>query len=337
VLLSLHGAMAADSEDDPEGDLLTRVRALVGPGVPVISTHDPHANVTRKMVAQATALFPYHTIPHTDHFQAAERAAALLLRLLREPLPTAAALVKLPMIAPADHHNTAEEPMRPLFELARRYEQQPGVLSAGLFPVQPWLDIAELGWSALVISAGDAELARRLAQELARRAWDARERFVTLEQYTVEEALEAAERVPGQPVVVSDQADNTGGGAPGDSTALLSVALRRPTPRPIYLTVTDPETVRQAVAAGPGATITAEVGGKIDRRYHRPVPLTARVATLTDGVFTMTGATWHGQKVNMGRTAVLEVDGIFIVTTERHAWTLDPELYRSVGLVPERA
>src|SRR5512138_705059 len=45
VFLSLHGGAIGTGDDDPEGALLERVRAIVGPAVPILATLDLHANV----------------------------------------------------------------------------------------------------------------------------------------------------------------------------------------------------------------------------------------------------------------------------------------------------
>jgi microcystin degradation protein MlrC len=67
------------------------------------------------------------------------------------------------------------------------------------------------------------------------------------------------------------------------------------------------------------------------------VPIRGRVRILSDGRFTSSDRKSAGVEFRMGRAAVIEVDRIAVLATERPAFTVDPAFYRSVGLEPRDA
>jgi microcystin degradation protein MlrC len=217
VLLALHGALAAEGVPDVEGQLLEAVRALTGPAVPIVATLDLHANVTERMVRNADALVLYHTAPHVDVFETGQRGAAVLRRLLDGARPVTA-FQKLRLVVPAERANT-QDPASVSYgfrERLQEWEREPGILAAGLATVQPWLDIPELGTSVVVVTDGDAELAERRCRELADDVWRRRRDYLP-ELVPVMEGVQAALAAGDGLVVLSDNADATTSGAPGDS------------------------------------------------------------------------------------------------------------------------
>ena len=139
------------------------------------------------------------------------------------------------------------------------------------------------------------------------------------------------------PAIFANSADNTGGGAPGDNTAVLAGLLRANLREPVFLTTVDPAAVEVAIRSGVGTVVTLELGGHLDHVFSQPVPVTAYVKTIGDGRFRYTGTSFTGLEVNMGRTVVLQIGGIHVVTCELKCMTIDPALYRSVGLEPREA
>jgi microcystin degradation protein MlrC len=204
-------------------------------------------------------------------------------------------------------------------------------------PVQPWLDVPDLGLSVLATADGDRALAQRMARALAVEAWRLRTAF-DVELVPVQEAVRQAVASPTGPVVLADSADGTGSGSPGDSTALLAALLAAPLTKPALVTVVDPETVAAAQAAGLDAQFTVPIGGKLDHIFNRPVEVTATVRRLiTGGAFRMSGPAFTGLENSMGGAAVLEAGQVMILVTERRVWTHDPALYRAAGLEPAEA
>ncbi|MCA1669976.1 MAG: M81 family metallopeptidase, partial [Thermomicrobia bacterium] len=133
VLLGLHGAMVAEAVADAEADLLRGVRALVGPGVPVIATLDSHANLSRAMVHAADALVAYTTYPHIDTYERGYEATTILQRLLDDRRPLTTALACPPMLVPLPPQCTTDEtPMRQVLRLAERERRRSGVVNVSV-------------------------------------------------------------------------------------------------------------------------------------------------------------------------------------------------------------
>jgi microcystin degradation protein MlrC len=189
------------------------------------------------------------------------------------------------------------------------------------------------GWSVIAVADGDPALARARADEIAEMAWRHRRDFLH-RRTPVPEALRIARETPGGPVVLADASDGTAGGAEGDSTVLLQALLDSPVPGPCLLLVTDPEAAARCAAAGVGAEVSLDVGGKLTPAFFRPVRVRGRVRTLSDGRFQMKLPPIPADR---GLTAVLQVGDIFIVLSRKPVYTWDEECYRSVGLFPREA
>ena len=334
VLLSLHGSMAAETVDDVEGHLLRGIRSQAGPNVPIAVSLDHHANITQGMIDHSEILVGYRSLPHTDMFDSGQRTAELLLSCLRREIRPTVGWRKIPMITPADRFFTTMEPMKTWFDAAQELEERPEVLSVSLFSVQPWLDVPELGWSTVVITDSDAELAQSLADQLAQMAWERRELFF-VEKMPPEEAIHQAIAVEGGLVVIADGSDSVNSGAPGDSTHLLRAMLGQSLGGPAFVTVVDPDAVEAALAAGIDKEITLQVRGKRDRIFSQPVSVAGRVTRISNGRFSIGGHL--GSNINMGRTVVLDTGNVKVVLSEQVGAGHDPMVYRHLGLEPTRA
>jgi microcystin degradation protein MlrC len=337
VLLVLHGAMMAQETPDATGDLLTHVRALVGPDIPIVGTLDLHANVTPQMVGAATALIGYHTAPHVDMFETGEKAARVLVGTLRGELSPTSALVRLPMLLPPENSTHMWGPLAEVINRALEREASGAIVHAGVYPVQPWMDTPNVGASVLAITDGDPESAREHAQALAKLFWAGRHRFVVDPVAPAEAVRRALNRDAGT-VVFCDSADSTSSGSTGDSAAILEAALRAsPFQGVALLNVVDPVAVAQAIDAGIGATVSIDVGGRLAPELFTPVAFQGYVKTISDGTFVFQGPGMRGVPHHMGRTVVLYHDNIHLVVMERGVSQWDPQLYRSVGEEPGRA
>lgn len=333
VFLSMHGATASEKVDDVEGYLLTAVRGVVGDDVPVVVPLDHHGNITRRIVESADMIVGFQTCPH-DPFETGMRAAKALLSLVRGEISPTVGWQKIPMLTHGDRYNTSQYPMKEWFGLAREMEKRPGVISVSPFPVQPWLDVRELGWTALVYTDNDARLAQELAAELANKAWELRDEFWVLDRIPAEEAVRRAAEAEEGPIMLCDASDCVRCGAPGDNTCLLREMLRQEIDCTAVLPIVDPEVVEEAMGAGVGSTITVLLGGKRDNVFSRPVEITAKVTGASEGVRIPARVGFY----ETGRTVLLEVGSINIVVSEyRGVGEIPPELYRSFGLDPAEA
>jgi microcystin degradation protein MlrC len=335
VLLALHGAMAATNHPDVEGEILAAMRAVVGPGVPVVATLDLHANVTSEMAAAADALVLYHTAPHVDVFETGERGAAVLRRILLNGARPVTALAKVPCVVPAERANT-EAPSGVSAELKRKLQQlesRPEVLTAGVATVQPWLDVPQLGSAVIVTTDYQPELAAQLCGEIASELWTRREEYLP-ELLPTNEAVAKAHDNRNGLVVLSDAADATTSGAPGDSVWVLQELLTYDWQRPVLVTVVAPAVVCDAERLGIGQTWSGELGGVRDNRFGTRIPLTASVEKLFDARFTLNGHLGKNLAIDMGRSAVLRVGQVRIVITSRSGPHFAPELFQAAGFDP---
>jgi microcystin degradation protein MlrC len=335
VLLALHGSLAAEGAPDVEGEVLDALRGLLGPEVPLVATLDLHANVTERMVRAADALVLYHTAPHIDVFETGQRGAAVLRRVLVEGARPVTAFQKLPAVFPAERANT-QDPASVSHGLRLRLEAleaNPRILSAGLATVQPWLDIPDLGSSVVVVADGDADLAQQECARLAAEVWERRREYLP-ELVPVADAVRVAHDNADGLVVLSDSADSTTSGAPGDSNWVLRELLRYDWARPALVTLVDPELVEEARRAGIGAELAAALGGKRDRRFSQPLTLTVRVAGLFEARFTMSGHLARNMPIDMGPSAVLRHGNVHILVTARSGPHFAPDLFRCAGLDP---
>ncbi|HEY2411093.1 MAG TPA: M81 family metallopeptidase [Pirellulaceae bacterium] len=334
ILLALHGALAADQHPDVEGEILAAVRAVVGPQIPLVATLDLHANITPLMSTSADALVLYHTIPHIDLLETGQRAANLVRRVLIDRAKPCTAFVKVPCVLPAERANT-ELPSGASADLKRKLqalESRPEVLTAGLATVQPWLDIPNLG-SAVVITTNDQpQLATELASEIASEVWSRRHEYLP-ELVSIQDAVARSYANPSGLVVLSDAADATTSGAPGDSVWLLQELLKYDWPRPVLLTVVAPNIAEQAEQLGRGQIWTGDIGGIRDARFGIRIPLSAMVENVFDARFTTSGHL-GSLAIDMGRSALLRTGQIYIVVTSKTGPHFSPMLFQAAGLDP---
>lgn len=333
LFLGLHGAMCSESVDDAEGDLLRAARRVTGPDVRVVVLLDHHANVTHDMMACADVVIGYETQPH-DAYGAGRKTARVLQRIFREDLQPATVWHKLPMIAPQDRFlTTCPGPMREWFDLAREAEQNPDILAASLFPMQPWLDVAEGGW-CVVVHAVNPRLAERTADRLAEKAWACRDAFWVSERVSPAEAVHTADLDNSGLTVISDTGDAVFGGAPGDSTILLSALLDRPPASETFLPLVDPLSVDIAYGSKIGTTLSLTVGAAVGGTFYSPLRLTGALRGLAHTERERTG--WGMREV--GRTALVEIGKINLVLMEFGSYAInDPVLYTRHGLRIEDA
>src|SRR5215472_3199222 len=335
VLLALHGAAVSEQYPDADGEIAARVRALIGPDVPIGLAIDMHANISPRMIDNVTATVVYRTNPHLDPRPRARECAEIIVRTIRGEIRPVQALELPPVSINIVKQFTGEEPMRSLVSDVEEVLHRPGMLSASVAEGYPYADVAEMGMSFLTVHDGNASAAREAADWLARRAWDRRAQFVG-DTPSPEEALRAAAAAPRGPVVLMDVGDNIGGGSPGDSTVLLAAAQRLGVRR--YLqTLFDPAAAAACVSAGVGHTLSLRVGANTDTRHGRPVEVTGRVRVLSDGRFEEPTPTHGGYRFfDGGTTVVLDTsdDHNLVPTSQLIGNTSIQQMY-AAGVRPE--
>lgn len=328
---ALHGAMAAEGEDDPEGYLLAEARKILGAASPIVVSLDLHGVLTARMLEHADVVVPYHTYPHVDFRETGERAASALLRLMDGEIRPVTARVRIPALVRGDELITETGTFGELVREARAIEQGPGGVSAGIFIGNPFTDVSELACYTVVCTDGNPERAEREAVRLAERFWERRERMQA-RLTPIAEAVRQASLVSEGTVALVDAADATSSGAPGDSNAILRELLASGYRGRALVPIVDPAAVAAAFAAGVESTVCVAVGGAFDRR-HEPLEITARVQMLSDGRFQSES---FGQEWYSGRTAVLQSGAVTLVVTTRPVHLFDRSLFFAHGLDPRR-
>ena len=333
VLLALHGAMTVEDAPDAEAEIIAHVREVLPPGTPVGVSLDLHGHITTAMLQPDTFLIGYREYPHIDMFETGQRVAQLMLDTLAGRRKPVMALAKRPMLVSPVNARTGDGPLARLIARAREMEASGSVLYASLFPVQPWLDIPDLGFAALVCADGNVEAATSAAEELADMAWDAREAFEP-DLTSLEDAIRIGLSSNTGMTVVGDAGDAPSGGAAADNVGVLRALLEAGADRSermTYLTLCDATAAREAAAAGPGNVVTLRVGHR-QTGDGEPLEITGVVRALTDGAFIMHDAGAQGSQAFMGLTAVIAIGSIRLAIRSLPGFEWDTGLFTSVGL-----
>ena len=335
LLVAPHGAAVCESIPDANGHWLSRVRALVGPAIPIVGTLDLHANVSAAMVEACDALIAYRTNPHLDQRARGRDAALLLARTLRGQIRPVMAAEFPPLAINIERQLTAEPPCRPLYDAADRMLGEAGVLSNSLTLGFPYADVAEMGPSVLVVADGDRNLARRKAGELAQTWWGARADFVG-QLTSVEDAVRRAAGLEG-PVCLLDMGDNIGGGSPADGTWLIHEVVRQGV-LPAFACLYDPAAVACATATGISGCVEIAMGGHCHPEQGTPYTANVSVRGLFEGRFDEPQPRHGGiTQFDQGPTAVVETAaGLTLMLTSRRMVPFSLRQMTAFGLDPGR-
>jgi len=340
LYLDLHGAMVTEALEDGEGALLARIRDRVGPDLPIVVSLDLHGNLTEAFFQRADAVAIYRTYPHIDMAETGARAAALLKTRLERGAPFAKAFRQLDYLIPITAQSTMHAPA------GRLYGMLDGLAGADVASVDfafgfPPADIRDCG--ATVLAYGSDQTAVDAAADRMHAALAAAEaEFHNPMLPAAEAAREAIEIAAGaaRPVVIADPQDNPGAGAVGDSTGLIAALIEAGAEGAVLGMVWDPDTARDAHAAGPGGAFFASIGGRFPAVGGPAIEARVRVEALSDGDFLFTGPFYGGARAHLGRMACLRLlDGpgdIRVVVGSVRAQNADQEMFREVGIEPAR-
>jgi microcystin degradation protein MlrC len=333
IYLDLHGAMAAEHLADGEGELLERLRAAVGPGLPIVASLDLHANVTPRMVEAADMLIAFRTYPHVDMAETGRRAASALATIMKESKKRLAkAFRQLPFLIPILWQRTNAEPGRGIYaELARR---ETNVLSLSFAPGFPAADFPDCRPSVFAY-ASSQEQADMAADSLAA-VVVARESLFDGPVHGPDEAVRIAKKKgsPGRPVILADAQDNPGAGSGSDTTGMLRALLKAKAERAAVGLIVDPDAAEAAHGAGVGATLRMGLGGRSGIPGDAPLQADYVVESLSDGRLRTSGPYYGSGWIDLGRCACLRLRGIRIVVSSRKAQMADQAMFRFVGIEP---
>lgn len=331
IYFSLHGAMATQSNDDPEGWLLQQTRKIVGEKVPIVISLDLHGILTDLMLEQSDAAVAFHTYPHVDFFSTGERSARLLLRIVSGEVKPVTAKVRVPALVRGDELITASGSIRHAVNAALQIEQSAGGLSAAMMWGNPFTDVPALASNSFVVTDNDPALAEYEALRIANLFWEHHEKMQVPLTSLVNAARQTKENASGT-VVLVDAADATSSGASGDSNAILRALLDAGYAGTALIPIVDPAAANAAFSAGVGHEIKTTVGGALDTARFTPLPIEGRVRMLSDGWFhsETTRELWQA-----GLTAVIQSGNITLIVTSRAVSLYDRALFLAHGCDPQ--
>jgi microcystin degradation protein MlrC len=334
VYLDLHGAMVAEHVDDGEGEIIARVREVIGGDLPLVVSIDLHANVTPRMVEQSDALIAYRTYPHIDMADTGAAAARHLALLLRSKHRFAKAFRQIPFLIPISWQCTTDEPCKSIYAKLVALESD-AVPTLSFAPGFPAADFHDCGASVFAYGRTQADAdaaADQVAALIASHESDF-DGHIFAPDDGVRFAMDAAHRAS-KPIVIADTQDNPGAGGDSDTTGMLRALVRNGATNAAIGVIVDPDSAKAAHAAGPGAIVRLALGGKSGIPGDTPFEHNFVVERLSDGKFLAPGPYFGGSMMNLGPSACLRVGGVRIVVSSRKAQLADQAMFRFVGIEP---
>jgi microcystin degradation protein MlrC len=326
ILLWMHGAMAAESRQDPETDAVREIREAVGYDLPIMVSFDLHANKDAAILEEADAVFGYQSSPHVDSGETGRRAARAMLATLRGEIRPTVALKKPGIVVPSVYSATTVSPGKDIIERLRYWEKQPGVVDVTALFGFAWADVHQLGMSMIAVTDDDQGLAREIVDDLCRLAWQKRKALTGRERFSlfsveegVSRAMQRAETAS-KPVVILDHADRT-----NDTTFVLRELIRRGARSVAHPVFYDPEAARACIEAGVGATVELDVGASTGWRDGGKLQVKGRVLWAGEGRYIGTGPMRRNLEVDHGPTAVIDADGVWLQFTTYKASLIDED------------
>ena len=340
IYLVLHGAMCTQTIRDPEGELLTRIRALPGAAdLPIFGVFDLHANLALRTFNLAQGLVSYRNNPHNDSRESAVRSANIMVNALLETRIPRMLGCQLPLLWAPPATGTADDPMKALFTRARELEAaHDDILNINIVPGFAFADSADTRVGLSVIHQSDEALAKSVLTELADLAWSLRAK-AEIKYPAVDDLLSQLSPDPAGPTLLVEPADNIGGGAPGDCTGVLRAFVKHGTKNAL-IAITDPEAVTALADALPGEVRTLAIGGKRSQLDPGPVTMEVTFVSRSDGKFTLVDRHSHlagmgGVNIDMQDTAVVRTANITILLNSRKTPPFDLGQFRSQGIEPK--
>lgn len=331
VLLNLHGAMIAEGYDDCEQDLIRRVRDVVGRKAVIGVLLDLHTNLSAEKISAADVVVTYKEYPHVDINDRANEVFDLALATVLGKVRPTMSLFDCRMVG---MYPTSREPLRGFVDSLSAAERLRGVLSVSFAHGFQFVDMPHVGARMLVVTDDDSELAGRIAREFGMKVHAIRADIgfdsVSL---PIDIALSRALASTKTPVVVADQSDNVGGGAPGDSTVALRWLLDHTVEDAAVAILHDPEVVKVARKAGVGARLQVRLGGKIGPSSGDPLDIAVTVrAILEDYTHAFPQRCGAPIEYDVGDIVALSCHGVDIVVGSKRCQCFEPGIFSDLGI-----
>ncbi|SDR92165.1 M81 family metallopeptidase [Bradyrhizobium canariense] len=334
VYLDLHGAMVTEHFDDGEGEILARVRKVIGKDLPLVVSLDLHANVTPAMVEHADALIAYRTYPHVDMADTGRAAARHLALLLQSGQKFAKSFRQLPFLIPISWQCTNDQPTKGIYQKLAALESD-AVPTLSFAPGFPAADFPDCGPSVFAYgrTQADADSAADAMTKIIAGHEDDFDGRIYSPDEGVRHAMELAKSAR-KPIVIADTQDNPGAGGDSDTTGMLRALVRNNATKAAIGVIYDPLSAQAAHAAGVGATVALALGGKSGISGDAPYKENFIVEKLSDGQFVAPGPYYGGRDMDMGPSAALRIGDVRVVVSSHKAQLADQSMYRYVGIEP---
>lgn len=331
VVLVMHGAMTTTHEDDADFDFVRAVREILGEDKILVVTHDLHASPSPDLIGAVDALIGYKTCPHVDLDTVGERAVLIAASAVRREIIPKMVMVAIPMLTPAEGHDTIDGLMAAEQEILRDLVEDIGLLDATIFMCQPWLDTPRSSWRLTAVFDGtyvSSELVAEALLSRAKKIWEIRN-LLREEKVSVEAVRERIHAFKGDvPLLLADGGDSPSAGSAGDSTDLLEAIIFDESARRKLAIVADPSAARLAAEAGIGSEVTLSVGGRLSG-LSQPITVSGIVQSLGDGKFTRILPPGPD---DLGQTATIKIGATTLFITSRPPTMLDQTVYRHSGI-----
>ncbi|GAC1553465.1 MAG: M81 family metallopeptidase [Collimonas sp.] len=340
IMLDLHGAMVAENAEDGEGALLESIRKIA-PHTPLCVALDLHGNVTRKMVTNADIIVSFKTYPHIDMYETGEHAGRLLADMLQGKCRPVLGWRQLPLLSATLTSNTSLSAMQRAVQAAQAAEAEAGVLAVSVLAGFPLSDFRDAGMSVVVVADNNAALADRVAERIARSIWNERADFVYDSRPLRQSLAHAREMAAAEgqgPVLLLDHSDNVMSGGTCNTMDVLEAALAEGMTDIAVGPLSDPQAVKELIAAGVGGRATIALGNKVALLQQgiekTPLTLSGTVLAISDGSFQVTGPIYTGSSMHMGKSVLFDIGTAQIVVTEERVEPYDLGVFTSLGLDP---
>lgn len=334
IFLDLHGAMVCESSEDGEGELVKRIREIVGPDIPIATALDLHANITQDMYEQFDVIDIYRTYPHIDIYQTGIRVANTLDARLTLAKPLAKCFYKIPFLMPMNSQCTLQEPSKGIYQylIDLNNEYNCSLAMALGFPLA---DIFDCG-PAILGYGEDQEQLNQACKILYDYTMSHKHEF-KLDVLPADEAAKQAADLANNselPIVIADTQDNPGGGGSSDTTGVLRALIKSGASNAVVALMHDPAAAEHAHAIGLNNEMVIDLGGRSNIEGDTPFHGKFTVTTLTDGRFIGTGAYYHNVEFDLGAMAVLTIEGVRVIVSSKKMQAADQAIFRHVGIEP---
>jgi microcystin degradation protein MlrC len=313
LFFDIHGAMSVVGVDDPEGDLIVRIREVIGTETVISTSMDLHGNVSKKLAENTDLITCYRMAPHEDAYESKERALDNLLTRIEngKGKPTYKAWIPVPILLPGEKTSTRIEPGKSLYDKVEPASMQEGIIDAAIWIGYAWADEPR-NHAVVMVTGDDKDKVTNTAEYLAQSFWDVRSQFEFVAPVaTLDESLDMAISSPSSPFIISDMGDNPTAGGAGDVTWTLNEILNRDEfklddgPSLIYASIPGPDLVEKAIKAGVGSKVKGYVGAVIDDRYAPPIKLSGIIKSIE-----------HGDE-HAETEVVVKIGSVYVIVTKK--------------------